>query len=309
MRGLPAVLFAALMVLPASGQASPDVDFPQPGYSYGGKVRGGPGINYRQIGSLREGDDILILRGTGAMMNGYEWFQIRYRNSRTGYQWGGIMCSQNPYPTIFRVCDGPRLQTEAPVRDNPPVISQPTASAGANGFTVGAVIHSGGSFNAVGNGQWQETDAQGRVNFHFQEKSRDEWSVYLFDASRNVAIQLDLHRGQVLYGLGAEPKRALYQITGSFAQAGSAQTGGELPQPASETTVRYTCAEGLPLVVTFVNSGNGHVVFSIDGLPEERLEQVPSGSGSQYTNGRFTLFAKGNSATLQHPSGVDNCFE
>ncbi|MCK7615522.1 MliC family protein [Roseibium sediminicola] len=309
MRSFSGLLLAGLIAFSTSVQASPDVDFPQPGYSYGGKVRSGPGMNFRQVGSLHEGDQILILTGTGAMMNGYEWFEIRYRNGRTGYQWGGIMCSQNPYPTIFRVCDGPRLQSNAPVQANPPVTSQPQASAGINGFTVGAVIHPGGSFNAVGNGQWQETDAQGRVSFHFQEETRDEWSVYLFDASRNVSLQLDLHRGQVLYGVGAEPKRVLYQITGSFAQAGTAQTGGVLPQPPSSTTVRYTCAEGLPLTVTYVNSGNGHAIFSIDGSPEERLEQVPSGSGSQYTNGRFTLFSKGNSATLQHPSGVDNCFE
>jgi membrane-bound inhibitor of C-type lysozyme len=309
MRSFSGFLLAGLIAFSTSVQASPDVDFPQPGYSYGGKVRSGPGMNFQQVGSLREGDHILILNGTGAMMNGYEWFEIRYRNGRTGYQWGGIMCSQTPYPTIFRVCDGPSLQSNAPVQANPPVTSQPQASAGVNGFTVGAVIHPGGSFNAVGNGQWQETDAQGRVSFHFQEETRDEWSVYLFDASRNVSLQLDLHRGQVLYGVGAEPKRVLYQITGSFAQAGRAQTGGELPLAPKSTTVRYTCAEGLPLVVTYVNSGNGHAIFSIDGSPEERLEQAPSGSGSQYTNGRFTLFAKGNSATLQHPSGVDNCFE
>jgi len=303
MRSFSGLLFVGLIALSPAVQASPDVDFPQPGYSYGGKVRSGPGMNFRQVGSLHEGDEILILNGTGAMMNGYEWFEIRYRNGRTGYQWGGIMCSQNPYPTIFRVCNGPALQSNAPVA------SQLPASAAVNGFTVGAVLHRGGSFNAVGNGQWQETDAKGRVSFHFQEESRDEWSVYLFDASRNVSLQLDLHRDQVLYGVGVESKQVLYQITGSFSQAGPAQTGGELPQPANSTTVRYTCAEGLPLTVTFFNSGNGHAIFSIDGSPEERLEQVPSGSGSQYTNGRFTLFAKGNSATLQHPSGVDNCFE
>jgi membrane-bound inhibitor of C-type lysozyme len=309
MRSFSGFLLVGLIAFSPAVQASPDVDFPQPGYSYGGKVRSGPGMNYRQTGSLREGDEILILNGTGAMMNGYEWFEIRYRNGRTGYQWGGIMCSQKPYPTIFRVCDGPRLRSAAPVRNNPPVPSQPPAAAAVNGFTVGQVLHPGGSFTNVGNGQWQEADAQGRVNFRFREASRDEWSVYLFDASRNVALQLDLHRRQVLYGVGAEPKRDLYPITGAFAQGGAARTGGVLPRPAQSTTVHYTCAEGLPLTVTYVNSGNGHVFFSIDGSPEQRLDQVVSGSGSQYTNGRFTLFAKGNSATLQHPSGVDNCFE
>ncbi|MEP2703925.1 MAG: MliC family protein [Roseibium sp.] len=308
MRSLGCLVLGLLAFSPAA-QASPDVDFPQPGYSYGGKVRSGPGMNYKQVGSLREGDEILLLSGTGAMMDGYEWFEIRYRNGRSGYQWGGIMCSQNPYPTIFRVCDGPRLQTGAPANNNPPVASQLPASVAVNGFTVGQVLHPGGSFTNVGNGQWQEADAQGRVNFNFREESRDEWSVYLFDASRNVALQLDLHRGQVLYGVGAGPKSVLYPITGSFAQGGAVQTGAAVQQSADEITVHYTCAEGLPLTVTYVNSGNGHAILSIDGSPEQRLEQVVSGSGSRYSDGTYTLSSKGKSAMLEHPSGVDNCSE
>ncbi|MEP3045483.1 MAG: MliC family protein [Roseibium sp.] len=309
MRRISGCLAVALLAFSSAAHASPDVDFPQPGYSYGGKVRSGPGMNYKQVGSLREGDEILLLNGTGTMMDGYEWFQIRYRNGRTGYQWGGIMCSQNPYPTVFRVCDGPRLQVNAPVQNNQPVAAQLPASGAVNGYSVGQVLHPGGSFTNVGNGQWHEADAQGRVNFNFREESRDEWSVYLFDASRNVALQLDLHRGQVLYGVGAEPKRDLYPITGSFAQAGAASAGGGAAQPADSITVQYTCAEGLPLTVTYVNSGNGHVIFSIDGSPGQRLEQVVSGSGSRYSNGTYTLSSKGRSAMLEHPSGVDNCSE
>lgn len=303
MRFFPVFLAFALLAFVAPAQASPDVDFPQPGYSYGGKVRSGPGMQYSQVGSLREGDSILILNGTGSMMNGYEWFEIRYGNGRNGFQWGGIMCSQTAYATIFRVCDGPRLQTQAPVTS-----PQPSDRATVNGMSVGQVRHPGGSFTNTGGGQWQEADAQGRVTFNFQEESRDEWSVYLFDASRNVSLQLDLHRGEVLYGIGAEPKTVLYPITQSSAKGGA--TRASTAPSAESTTVHYTCAEGLPLTVTYVNSGNGHVIFSIDGSPPQRLEQVVSGSGSRYTDGsRFTLLSKGNAATLEHPSGVDNCFE
>ena len=212
------------------------------------------------------------------------------------------MCSQTAYATIFRVCDGPRLQTQASVTS-----PQPSGRATVNALSVGQVRHPGGSFTNTGGGQWQETDAQGRVTFNFREESRDEWSVYLFDASRNVSLQLDLHRGQVLYGIGADPKTVLYPITQSFAKGGN--TSVSTAPSGVSTTVHYTCAEGLPLIVTYVNSGNGHVVFSIDGSPEMRLEQVVSGSGSRYTDGRFTLLSKGNAATLEHPSGVDNCFE
>lgn len=304
MRNFTAFLLLGLMAFSPSVQASPDVDFPQPGYSYGGKVRSGPGMQFRQVGSLREGDDILILNGTGTMMNGYEWFEIRYQNGRTGFQWGGIMCSQTPYPTIFRVCDGPRLQTNVPV-DNTPS----SGPATVNGFSVGQVLHPGGSFTNTRGVQWQEADAQGRVTFHFREESRDEGSVYLFDASRNVSLQLDLHRRQVLYGLGTEPKTVLYPITQSSAQGGHTRASNGRPQSADSTTVQYSCPEGLPLTVTYVNSGNGHVIFSIDGSPQRRLDQVVSGSGSRYTDGRFTLLSKGNTATLQTPSGVDKCID
>lgn len=322
MRGFLQLVLLGLLALSSPATASPDVDFPQPGYSYGGKVRGGPGINYRQVGSLREGDSILILNGTGAMMNGYEWFQIRYRNGRTGYQWGGLMCSQKPYPTIFRVCNGPRLDAGQPNYGQPnngqsnygqPAQNPYPAPVQVNGYNVSQVFHSGGSFSQAGGGQWEELNDQGRVTFRFQEQARDEWSVYLYDASRNVSLQLDLHRRQVLYGLGNAPKGPLYAITNAIADAGPSQpqTGGGYPQPADSNsiTVHYTCAEGLPLTVTYVNSGNGHVIFSIDGSPQTRLEQVVSGSGSRYTNGTYTLYSKGNSASLESPSGLDQCYE
>jgi membrane-bound inhibitor of C-type lysozyme len=307
MRNLLQIVLLGLLALSAPASASPDVDFPQPGYSYGGKVRGGPGMNYRQVGSLREGDRILILNGTGAMMNGYEWFQIRYRNGRTGYQWGGIMCSQNPYPTIFRVCNGPRFDTGQPAQN-------PNAGpVQVNGYNVSQVFHSGGSFSQAGGGQWDELNDQGRVSFRFREQQRDEWSVYLYDASRNVSLQLDLHRRQILYAVGNAPKSPIYAITNAIVDVTPAQrrTGGVYPQPAgpNSTTVHYTCPEGIPLTVTYVNSGNGHVLYSIDGSPQARLEQVVSGSGSRYTDGTFTIHSKGNSASFESPTGFDQCFE
>lgn len=315
MRGFLRLLLLGLLALSTPVKASPDVDFPQPGYSYGGKVRGGPGINYRQVGSLYEGDAILILNGTGAMMNGYEWFQIRYRNGRTGYQWGGLMCSQNPYPTIFRVCNGPRLDAGQP-NGGQPAQNPNSYPAQVNGYNVSQVFHSRGSFSQAGGGLWEELNDQGRVTFRFQEQRRDEWSVYLFDASRNVSLQLDLHRRQVLYAQGKQPKSPLYAITNAISggpSGGNSQprTGGVYPQPAdpNSITVHYTCAEGLPLTVTYVNSGNGHVIFSIDGSPRTRLEQVVSGSGARYTNGTYTLYSKGNSASLESPSGFDQCSE
>jgi hypothetical protein len=47
-------------------------------------------------------------------------------------------------------------------------------------------------------GQWQEQEESGKPVFSFTETERDDWSVYLLDASRNVRIQLDLYRNVVL---------------------------------------------------------------------------------------------------------------
>lgn len=61
--------------------------------SYGGKVRAGPGMEFRQVGSLAEGDRVTLLYNTQERMNGYDWFFIRLPNGEEAYQWGGLLCS------------------------------------------------------------------------------------------------------------------------------------------------------------------------------------------------------------------------
>lgn len=73
------------------------------GQSYGGKLRDGPGTNFSQIGSLGEGNRVTIVRNTGVKFNGYDWFEIN-AGGRTGYHWGGIMCSARPVDGIYQVC-------------------------------------------------------------------------------------------------------------------------------------------------------------------------------------------------------------
>ena len=38
--------------------------------------------------------------------DGYSWFKISF-GGRTGYQWGGIMCSRNPLNGILKQCGQP----------------------------------------------------------------------------------------------------------------------------------------------------------------------------------------------------------
>ncbi|MEP3048028.1 MAG: hypothetical protein ABJL55_21935 [Roseibium sp.] len=238
----------------SSAMASPDIDFPQAGVSYGGKVRSGPGMQYRQTGSLRDGDDIRIISGTGIMMNGYEWFQIEYRNGRSGFQWGGIMCSQKPYVTIFKTC--PALQPYA--NDPAPQTGgvTPLPYSNVNGSNVVQVDFPAGKFKQAGWRQWHETDAQGRVRFNFQEQARDEWSVYMFDASRNVSIQLDLYRKKILYGQGNQPKTDLYDIVNASATGGHQQN--QSPRPSQPVGANgYTVAQVLHPGGMFTNVGGG----------------------------------------------------
>jgi hypothetical protein len=63
---------------------------------------------------------------------------------------------------------------------------------------------------------WLEQNTDKLTTFSFQESYRDEWSVYLFDPSRNVNIAIDLHLNQVKYrDLSSPDYRKLYAINGA----------------------------------------------------------------------------------------------
>lgn len=71
------------------------VALPRKAKSWGGIMRSGPGMNYRKMASLREGEWITILERTDTFMGDYPWFKIKARG-RIGYKWGGILCSVGP---------------------------------------------------------------------------------------------------------------------------------------------------------------------------------------------------------------------
>jgi hypothetical protein len=79
--------------------------FPVAARSWGGKLRSGPSMSDRQVGSLKEGQPIMLLRNTGVKFNGYDWFEVRLENGRIGYQWGGIICPLDQLlDGAFQVC-------------------------------------------------------------------------------------------------------------------------------------------------------------------------------------------------------------
>jgi hypothetical protein len=100
-------LFVSSLVFSVTADSPPALSasarFPVSGKSFGGAFRQGPSMSTRQIGSIRERDPVTIVKNAGNEMNGYDWFQIRFKGS-TGYQWGGILCSDIETKGIYQTC-------------------------------------------------------------------------------------------------------------------------------------------------------------------------------------------------------------
>jgi len=63
--------------------------------SWGGNIRSGPSTEFPRVGSLKNGDPVVILKREKMAGNQYDWFKISYGNGQIGYQWGGILCGFN----------------------------------------------------------------------------------------------------------------------------------------------------------------------------------------------------------------------
>lgn len=179
------------------------------------------------------------------------------------------------------------------------------AQAGqVTGFNLQVAVYPGGKFEKWEGDTWREYSPNGL--FNFVEQARGETTVMLFDATRNVYIELDIANREVRYGEAGQSFQALYPITEMIAD--NAGNGGQINVPATATVVDYTCDEGLPMNVQFEQAGDqSFATYSIDTSPPVRLPQVPSGSGAVYSNGVDTLSTKGLSAILEGPTGQTRC--
>ena len=86
----------------AAGRAG---KFPVGGQSLGGIVRSAPSQSAAKIASLAEGAPLTIV-ARDVKWDGYDWFKVTF-DGRTGYQWGGIMCSRHQLDGVLRQCDQP----------------------------------------------------------------------------------------------------------------------------------------------------------------------------------------------------------
>jgi hypothetical protein len=67
---------------------------------------------------------------------------------------------------------------------------------------------------------WKAVEPQSERVFQFVEIGRDDWSVYLHDSSRNVSIQIDLHRKKVRYSDATTPFRDQYDVLSAASVVG-----------------------------------------------------------------------------------------
>lgn len=105
---------------------------------------------------------------------------------------------------------------------------------GVNGYNVWEVRFNGGLFRETGRGHWTEYDADGRVKFTFRETGRDDWSVYLNDPSRNVQLQIDIHRNWIRLGDNGGPKRDFYPIASAYRNEGRMRTPAPTPRAMTD---------------------------------------------------------------------------
>jgi hypothetical protein len=93
-------------------------------------------------------------------------------------------------------------------------------SSKVNGLLVSRVGYSDGSGRVIGEldsqtrGQWVDRSLlNGKVKHRFREVNRDEWSVYLQEKSKNVAIQIDLYTRMVTSSqISGSDRHQIYRV-------------------------------------------------------------------------------------------------
>jgi len=174
--------------------------------------------------------------------------------------------------------------------------ASPTASAkiDANGRTVTRVVFGQqgqrlGTFKQTAPGQWEEIPAaKNGARFQFAETGRDDWSVYLHDRSREVRLQLDLHRKQVLYSDARTPAPSpLYEIL--VATVGkSDDTSPAAPAESGEKPAKGTAAAaGIEVngrtVTNVVFGQQGKRLGKYQQTGPARWEEIPTAeSGTRF---------------------------
>ena len=186
---------------------------------------------------------------------------------------------------------------------NLPVIS---VLNGVDGQNAEVVYTPTGSFYTDNNGNWTEQGNDGKT-FNFRETGRDASSVYLRDDSRGVNLQLNLKQRQIYYSDDRGQSFALYRITDAQARS-FGNNNGQIGNAYSASVVEYTCNEGIPLIIEYENIGNDSwATWDHDGFQGNKLPSVISGSGVKYSDGRNTVWSKGDNVYINLDGIEDSC--
>ena len=134
----------------------------------------------------------------------------------------------------------------------------PSRSVQKNAYAVTQIEFSDSTGKLLGNlhmnadGTWTEDSTTEKNKFSFTEEARDQWSIYLYDSSRDLSLQLNLDTKEVIY-LGSY----LYSIS----------KYSETPKNGyTVTKVNFTDGEGKKLG-NFNQNANG--TWSEDGITEK----------------------------------------
>ncbi len=126
-----------------------------------------------------------------------------------------------------------------------PVDAEPVE---VNGENVAYVSYYGGAaFVKQEDGTWHELKPDGSQAYAFKERGRDAWSVYLYDGSRSVSIQLDLWKKDIIYSDANGARFVLSKISETRAE----NAGEEPPKEVTGENATRVALEGDVLFVLY----------------------------------------------------------
>jgi hypothetical protein len=194
---------------------------------------------------------------------------------------------------IYAIVDARAADVVAePTQPTPVVVP---AALGAKGADATEVDYGAGAFAMAGAGRWRERNGDG--SHEFEETGRDEWSVYLLDRSRDVRIQLDLFRREVILDEHGA-RRVLYAIRGAHA--------GGIPQPVAVVQPVQPVQPTLPPLVAASKVLTGpYIDPSITGYNASSVTYNKDGR----TLGLVVTQGGGHWREIATQGGMQNAFE
>lgn len=136
-----------------------------------------------------------------------------------------------------------------------------------------------GTYRQVGTKTWVELNNEFKVVFRFNETHRDDWSVYLYDPSRKVNIQLDLHTQKVVYSTATTNRTNLYEIERAYSDPSNVIGTSNIPVKSRNVrTVAFGKLNGEPLGTyrqigqstwAEVSSESNQVTFTFDEVKRD----------------------------------------